>query len=95
MLSRQGVTISRIRRFGVGQTATVFDIVCGLLFALMIVLLFDSLVPQAPSGSSLTIAFPVLYDLGEFMVTVLSCFAYNLVAEWVGGIEMEMDELTP
>ena len=85
----------RIRRFGVGQTAKVL----GVLYALMgLVLVPIFLIAAKYSttgagyGTSFAVAIPVVYGIVGFVFTAIGCLIYNLVAGWVGGIEIEMDE---
>ena len=85
----------QVRSFGVGQTAKVF----GVLYALMGVLFlpFFLLVAMfSPSqngfGVGLAVFLPILYGVGAFVFTAIGCFIYNLVAGWVGGIEVELAE---
>jgi hypothetical protein len=38
------------------------------------------------------IFFPVLYGFMGFVAGILSALIYNLVAKWVGGIEIELKD---
>ena len=87
----------RVRRFGVGQTAKV----AGVLYALMgliavPILLVATLVAPDETGVGFGIGFalllPLLYGLLGFVFTALGCIIYNLVAGWVGGIEIEIGD---
>jgi hypothetical protein len=83
----------RIRRFGVGQTAKVFGVLYGLLglVFLPIFLLAAMLAPrEAGLGIGFAVVLPVLYGLAGFVFTGIACLIYNLVAGWVGGIEIEI-----
>jgi hypothetical protein len=42
-------------------------------------------------GIGMAIAMPVLYAFFGFIGGVLGGFVYNLVAKWIGGIEVEFD----
>ena len=85
----------RIRRFGVGQTAKVVGVLyllVGLLLA-PIVLLATILGPQESSfGVAFAVALPILYACLGFVGAAIGCAIYNLVAGWVGGIEVELGE---
>jgi hypothetical protein len=85
----------RIRRFGVGQTAKVF----GLLYAivgLVFVPIFAMVATFAPRestgglGLGFAVAMPVLYGIMGFISAAIGCAIYNVVAGWVGGIEVEL-----
>ena len=87
----------RVRRFGVGQTAKV----AGVLYALMgliAVPIFLIAALVAPSeagvgiGVGLAVLLPICYGLLGFVFTAIGCAIYNLVAGWVGGIEVEIGE---
>ena len=85
----------RIRRFGVGQTAKML----GVLYALMGVVLipiFLVATMYAPDstgyGMGVAIALPVIYGVIGFVFTAIGCAIYNLVAGWIGGIEVEIEE---
>ena len=85
----------RVRRFGVGQTAKV----CGILYALIgliaapIFLVAALLAPsEAGLGVGFAVLLPLFYGLLGFVFTAIGCFVYNLVAGWVGGIEIEIGE---
>lgn len=38
------------------------------------------------------IVVPIFYSVLGFILVALSCWIYNLVAGWVGGIEVEVEE---
>ena len=85
----------RIRRFGVGQTAKVLGVLytlLGLVF-LPFVLVAAMFAPnEAGLGIGFAVALPVIYGLAGFVFTAIGCLIYNLVAGWVGGIEVEIGE---
>ena len=79
--------------------------VAGILYALLGVLigafmaLFGSFFDAASGGGfggSFGIAaifiFPVMYGIIGLVGGLISAFLYNLVAGWVGGIEVEFEE---
>ena len=85
----------RIRRFGVGQTAKML----GVLYALMGVVLIPIFLvatmyaPDATGyGMGVAIALPVIYGVIGFVFTAIGCAIYNLVAGWIGGIEVEIEQ---
>jgi hypothetical protein len=88
----------QIQRFGVGQTAKVF----GILYALMgacFVPIFALVAIFGPSentfGLGLSLALPLLYGAMGFVFTAIACAIYNVVAGWVGGIEVEIGTEAP
>ena len=42
-------------------------------------------------GVGFVILFPLFYALMGFLSGVVGAFIYNLVAKWIGGIEVEVE----
>ena len=42
-------------------------------------------------GLAAIIIYPIIGAIGGFIGGIITGFVYNLVAGWVGGIEMEFD----
>ena len=85
----------RIRRFGVGQTAKVLGVLYTLIgiVLLPLFLIASMFAPdQTGFGIGVAIALPVIYGIAGFVFTAIACLIYNMVAGWVGGIEIEIDE---
>jgi hypothetical protein len=85
----------RIRRFGIGQTAKVVGILyllVGLLLAPVFLLATILSSDQAGFGVAFAVGLPVLYACAGFVGAAIGCAIYNLVAGWVGGIEIEFGE---
>lgn len=67
----------------------------------LIFTLFASMAPQAEGappmpailgmGVGFVILFPLFYALMGFLSGVVGAFIYNLVAKWIGGIEVEVE----
>jgi hypothetical protein len=83
----------RIKRFSVGQTAKVMGVlytIVGLILAPFI-LIATRVAPEAyPYGPGVAIAVPIIYGCIGFIASAIGCAVYNLVAGWVGGIEVEL-----
>jgi hypothetical protein len=87
----------RIQRFGVAQTAKFFGVLYALvgLVVLLPVLTIVSMVGAdagqlAGISKGVLILIPILNGICGFIVIAIGCFLYNLVAGWVGGIEIEI-----
>jgi hypothetical protein len=85
----------RIRRFGPGQTAKVVGVLYTLVgVAFLPVFLLVALFAPNQTGMGVGIGFavvlPFIYGLCGFVFTAIACLIYNLVAGWVGGIEIEI-----
>ena len=84
----------RIRRFGVGQTAKVFGVLYGII-GLIFVPVFALMATFAPQeganfGLGFAFAMPVFYAIIGFISVAIGCAIYNVVAGWIGGIEVEL-----
>jgi hypothetical protein len=98
----------RIRRFNVIKTATVVAlmyIVIVAIFAIPFLLIFGVAGvsmnggPEVGAGLAGILIFGVvislIYGLLGWVFTAIACLIYNLVAGWVGGIEVEVDRVEP
>ncbi len=101
----------RIRRFGIIKTANMAAAVYAvivLLFSLVILvpmaILGVAMVPSAGgamvgagvAGVLLFALFGTLiYAVIGWIMTAIACAFYNLVAGWVGGIEVQVEPTTP
>jgi hypothetical protein len=83
----------RIKRFSIAQTAKVLGVVytvVGLIIAPFI-LIASRVAPQEyPYGPGVAMAVPIIYGCIGFIATAIGCAVYNMVAGWVGGIEVEL-----
>ena len=94
------MTTQRIRRIDPVQAAKVMGVLYGLLGLLFAPIFFlISLVAPRDSGFGLGIGFaiimPVLYAGIGALAMLIAAAIYNLVAGWVGGLEIEMEERAP
>jgi Transmembrane domain of unknown function (DUF3566) len=79
----------------------VLGLVLGIFIALFSILLggFGAAVSSAPGaklfgfamGAGAIIVFPVVYGLTGGITGAIGAFVYNLAAEWVGGLEVEIN----
>lgn len=84
-----------IRRFSIGQAAKFMGVMY-LLFGLIFAPFFLLVGMFAPEGSGgfgtiFALAIPIIYGLMGVVAGALGAAIYNLVAGWVGGIEVEME----
>lgn len=103
---REGV-MYRIRRFGVLRTATVVGVMYAVVVAVILIplLLIFAAVPGAAGRQGAAAGFAglltfgligiVVYGIIGWVVTAIACLVYNLVARFVGGIEVQVDRLEP
>lgn len=84
----------RIRRFGVGQTAKMLGALYTLVGVVLIPIFLIAAMyapDQAGFGVGVAVALPLIYGLIGFVFTAIGCAIYNLVAGWIGGIEIELE----
>ena len=87
----------QISKFAIGQSAKFLGVLY-LLFGLLFVpffLLMGACGPEgsAPFGTMFAVAMPLIYALMGVVGGAIGAVLYNLVAGWVGGIEVELDEV--
>jgi len=91
--------MKRIKRFGVYQTSKVAAVIF-FFVGLIIVIPLGFIIQHTMGGNSLNMPFgggimffllPVLYGVMGFIMTAISCSIYNLIAKWIGGIEIEFE----
>lgn len=99
----------RIRRFSVIKTSNVvaliymvvvaiFAVPLALLFAIVgTASQFDTGGPAAGPIGGIVFALIVIffYGLLGWVFTAVACLIYNLVAGWIGGIEVQVEAVTP
>jgi hypothetical protein len=85
----------QIRRFGIGQTAKVVAVLyalMGLVFVpVYLMIAMFSPKETAGFGTGFALAMPIFYGVAGFIFTAIGCAIYNLVAGWVGGVEVELE----
>jgi hypothetical protein len=95
-------TIRRIKRFAPLQLGKIMGLtyaLMGLLFCpfFLLMALFTPHVQNSQRvgmmafGTGFAIAMPFLYGALGFIGGVIGAFVYNLIAKWVGGIEVEVE----
>lgn len=101
----------RIRRFGIIKTANVAAAIYAvivLFFSLVVLVPMTLLgVAMVPNGGGAALGAGVagvlifaligtaLYAAMGWVMTAIACAIYNLVAGWVGGIEVQVEPVTP
>ena len=91
--------IKRIAPLQLGKMMALTYGIMGLLFCPFFLLfsLFASQVPNAPRigamaiGTGFALMMPFFYAAMGFVFGVIGAFIYNLIAKWIGGIEVEVE----
>lgn len=73
--------------------------IMGLIFCpvFLIASLFAAHLPNQPRvgmmafGTGFALLLPVLYAVMGFIFGVIGAFIYNVIAKWVGGVEVEVE----
>jgi hypothetical protein len=96
----------RLKRIAPLQLGKILGILyaLGTLFFVPFILLFSMVASAAPQmegspampgilgmGIGLMVMAPIMYGIMGFIVGVIGAFLYNLVAGWVGGLEVEVE----
>ena len=84
----------QIKRFSIGQSAKFLGVLY-LLLGLIFVPFFLMIEMFAPDGTAgfgtvFAIMMPVMYSVTGLISGAVGAALYNLVAGWVGGIEVEL-----
>lgn len=86
--------MAEIRRFSVGQSAMVLGVLYVLIGVIFLPFFFiaASFAPAEETGFGVgfALALPLIYGVAGFISGAVGSFLYNLVAGWVGGIEVEL-----
>lgn len=102
MIPPELVTKKRIKRITplqLGKMLAVLYGIMGLLF-LPFLLIMSFVASQAPAeqrvgmmafGFGFALLAPVMYAAMGFLIGLLGALIYNLVAKWIGGIEVEFE----
>lgn len=95
----------RIKRFNVIKTSTVVAVMYMVIVAVVVVpvLLIFGIAATASVGAETGLAavlgigvFAIFgYGLLGWVFTAIACLIYNLVAGWVGGVEIELELVDP
>lgn len=97
--------LKRIAPLQLGKISGILYALSTILFVPFILLFsaLASVAPQMEGGSStpvpgilgmglgLIVMAPIMYGVMGFIVGVIGAFFYNIVAGWVGGIEVEVE----
>ena len=102
MESSPQTTKRRIKRFSPLQLGKMLGVIYGIMGLLVapLFLLGSMFASQLPPqqrvgimalGAGFSVAIPFMYGAMGFILGVIGGFIYNLVAKWVGGIEVEVE----
>ena len=84
----------RVSHVSVLQAAKIFAVLYAIIGLIFVPFLYVAAraVPSAfPFGGAFLFLLPILYGCLGFVATAIAVAIYNLVASWIGGIEVELD----
>jgi hypothetical protein len=89
----------RVKKIGVLQTSIVSAIIFFILSLIMVVPMMLVMGIAGVFSDNMGFAFggafmifmPIMYAVIGFLFTALWCWMYNVVAKWIGGIEIEVE----
>jgi hypothetical protein len=95
-----------IRRFGVVKTATIVALMYVVVTAVIFIpiVLISGIAALAFGGEALAAAagfaiagvlLAIFYGGVGWVFTAIACVLYNVVAGWVGGIELQLEAVAP
>jgi len=91
--------IKRIAPLQLGKMMALCYGIMGLLFCPLF-LVFSLFAPHVPNqqgagifafGTAFALLMPVFYGIMGFVFGILSAFIYNVIATWIGGVEVEVE----
>jgi hypothetical protein len=93
--------VRRVGPLSVAKISGVIYAIMGLIFGAIISvisLVGGALAPQGTDagmagmlfGAAAVVILPIFYGVLGFVMTLIGAWLYNLVAGWVGGIELDM-----
>ena len=85
-------TVARVRVASVAKIALIVSGLVGVLVGVVLILGRMLLGPVSFSDFLVASFLPVLYAVSGLMLAVVGAWLYNLVAGWVGGIELELED---
>jgi len=71
--------------------ATIYGILSAVIF--LIVGLFGIAIEGQAIGLLLAILMPIMYAFAGFIGGLIMGALYNLVSKWIGGLEVEVEEI--
>ncbi len=90
MAKGQKTVLKSIGPLSVGKLYAVMMAVFGF-FAGLVMALVGTLSPAGGLGMAAVIWVPLLYAILGFVGGIVGAWLYNLLAGWLGGIEMEFE----
>ncbi|VVB70698.1 Uncharacterised protein [uncultured archaeon] len=96
-MAKASVKIKSLGILSCAKIGAVIGAVVGLLVGIMIGIIGTA--TGIKMGSALlgslgwiaVILLPIFYGAFGFVAVAIEAFLYNLIAEWIGGIEMELE----
>lgn len=95
------VKLRRVGVLSVGKISAILGVIIGFIVGVIYAFIFviaGAISGELPFGGIFgifaVIVFPIMYGIFGFVGGVIEAFLYNLVAGWIGGIELHFEEQT-
>ena len=85
----------KIKKVNVLKMGFIFALIYGILSAIIFLFIgiFGITIEGNPSGLLLMILMPLFYAFFGFIGGLIMGGMYNLVSKWIGGVEVEVEEI--
>jgi len=86
------IRIKRLSPLQAGKMfAAFYALVCAIAVPIVLIVVLVGHAGFEPP-TIMVVVLPLLYIVGGFVVGLIGSFIYNLVAGWIGGIEVDYEE---
>jgi hypothetical protein len=87
--------ILKVKKVNALKIAFIFAVIYGLLSLVIFTIagIFGLAVQGEPIGLMLAFLMPILYAIAGFIGGLIMGAMYNLVSRWIGGVEVEVEEI--
>lgn len=92
------MVIKRVNPMSAAKIQGVLGLIVGLIAGIIMAIFASLLGPLQKAsvgpafGAGAIIFLPVMYGIGGFIAGLIGGCLYNLVAKWVGGIELDLEQ---
>jgi hypothetical protein len=106
-MPEKSVAKMRVKRVGVmsyAKISTIIMAIIGLFLGIFYAVIYAVLGPSAMQtagaevdplmtiGPLVIIIMPIIYAIMGFIMGVIGAWLYNLIAKWVGGVQIELEK---
>jgi len=85
--------LKRIEVLKAGYISGLFYSLLSLFIIVPLLLINAALSPVGALGLTMIIFLPVIYGFVGFVMGLIMSALYNLISKWIGGLEVEVEEI--